>query len=140
MLDLHLSLMIVVLFIFFILLVQLNNRLYRPLLTFMDRRKDTIARDMKEASSLGSDAEELLNEAKANIEEAKSKSAKLRMEAIEEAKSKNLVALEAKQDELNKDYEEFLAKLEEEKETLKSSILSQLPLIKTSLKAKFSQI
>ncbi len=140
MLDLHLSLMIVVLFIFFILLVQLNNRLYRPLLTFMDRRKDTIARDMKEASSLGSDAEELLNEAKANIEEAKSKSAKLRMEAIEEAKSKNLVALEAKQDELNKDYEKFLAKLEEEKETLKSSILSQLPLIKTSLKAKFSQI
>ena len=140
MLDLHLSLMIVVLVIFFILLVQLNNRLYQPLLRFMDRRRDTIARDLKEASALGSDTDVLLNEAKAKVEEAKSKAAKLRQEATEESKSKNLAALEAKQEELAKEYEEFLVKLEEEKEVLKSSILSQLPLIKESLKAKFSQI
>ncbi len=140
MLDLHLSLMIVVLVIFFILLVQLNNRLYQPLLRFMDRRRDTIARDLKEANALSSDTEELLAEAKANIEEAKTKAAKMRAEAIEDAKSKNLAALEAKQEELSREYEEFLSKLEEEKEALKSSILSQLPLIKSSLKAKFSQI
>lgn len=140
MLDLHLSLMIVVLVIFFILLVQLNNRLYQPLLRFMDRRRDTIARDLKEANALSSDTEELLAEAKANIEEAKTKAAKMRAGAIEDAKSKNLAALEAKQEELSREYEEFLSKLEEEKEALKSSILSQLPLIKSSLKAKFSQI
>ncbi len=140
MLDLHLSLMIVVLVIFFFLLVQLNNRLYQPLLRFMDRRRDTIARDLKEASTLGSDTDVLLNEAKANIEEAKSKAAKLRQKAIEESKSKNLAVFETKQKELAKEYEEFLVKLEEEKEVLKSSILSQLPLIKESLKAKFSQI
>ena len=140
MLDLHLSLMIVVLVIFFLLLVQLNNRLYEPLLRFMDRRKETIAKDLKEASSLGSDAEELLVEAKANIDEAKSKAAKLKQEVIEECKAKNLKAYEAKQEELAKEYEEFLSKLEEEKEALKSAILSELPLIKNSLKAKFSKI
>ena len=140
MLDLHLSLMIVVLVIFFLLLVQLNNRLYEPLLRFMDRRKETIAKDLKEASSLGSDAEELLVEAKANIDEAKSKAAKLKQEVVEECKTKNLTAYEAKQEELAKEYEEFLSKLEDEKETLKSAILSELPLIKNSLKAKFSKI
>jgi len=140
MLDLHLSLMLVVLVIFFILLVQLNNRLYGPLLRFMERREETIARDLKEAGKLSGNSEELLAKANATIEEAKAKAASMRQNAIEESKNENLSAYEAKQKELNKKYEEFLAKLDEEREALKGSILSNLPIIKQSLKAKFSKI
>jgi F-type H+-transporting ATPase subunit b len=132
--------MIVVLAIFFFLLVQLNKRLYVPLLRFMDRRDETIARDLKDAGNLSSDSEELFAEAQANLSEAKAKAAQMRQDAIEKCKEENLAAYEKRQAELVAEYERFMSRLDEEREALRGSVLSQLPLIKESLKAKFSKI
>ena len=140
MLELHPFLMGIVLLIFFFLIYQLNERLYTPLLRFMDDRDETIARDLEAAKSLSSGSEELLSQAQAKLEEARSEAARIRQAAIAAVKEENAKALTAKQRELEEEYQRFSEHLSEERESLKSAVLSQLPLIKESLKAKFSQI
>ena len=140
MLDIHLSLMLVALLIFFILIYQLNTRLYVPLLRFMDTRDRTIAKDLKAAQNLSSDSDELLATARENLDRARSEAARLRQEAIERVKEENQRAYEEKLGTLETQYGEFRVRLEADREALKSTVLSQLPLIKEGLKAKFSQI
>ena len=140
MLDISPLLMVVTLVIFLFLLVWLNNKLYKPLLEFMDSRDATIARDMKEASSVGGSSEELIAKANANINNAKATAAKIRNDAIEEGKQKSLEAISKKQSELEKSYDEFMAKLAKEKEELKNSLASHIPEIKESLSSKFAQL
>ncbi len=140
MLDISPLLMVVTLVIFLFLLVWLNNKLYKPLLEFMDSRDATIARDMKEASSVGGSSEELIVKANANINNAKATAAKIRNDAIEEGKQKSLEAISKKQSELEKSYDEFMARLAKEKEELKNSLVSHIPEIKESLSSKFAQL
>ncbi|WP_457605659.1 F0F1 ATP synthase subunit B family protein [Nitratifractor sp.] len=140
MLDLYPSLMLVVLLIFFFLIYQLNQKLFKPLLQFMDQRDSTIAKDLKAAKSLSSDSDELLAKAEENLNRARSEAAQLRQEAIEKIKEENRISQEKRLNELEGEYAEFRKRLEEEREALKSVVLSQLPLIKEGLKAKFSQI
>jgi F-type H+-transporting ATPase subunit b len=132
--------MVIVLLIFFFLIYQLNTKLYRPLIRFMDNREETIAKDLEAARNLSSDSDELRAKAQANLDAARSEAARMRQEAIEKVKTANAEAAERKQRELEEKYQQFRVQLEEERESLKSTVLSQLPLIKESLKAKFSQI
>ena len=134
MLELHPFLMGIVLLIFFFLIYQLNDRLYGPLLRFMD------ARDLEAAKNLSSGSEELLAQAQAKLEEARSEAARIRQTAVQAVKEENAAALAAKQETLEEEYRRFTERLAEERKSLKSTVLSQLPLIKESLKAKFSQI
>jgi F-type H+-transporting ATPase subunit b len=140
MLDLYPSLMGIVLLIFFFLLYQLNQKLYRPLIRFMDDRDQTIAKDLKAAKNLSSDSGDLQSRARENLERARNEAARMRQRAIESVRNENQKALEEKQRELEEEYLRFTTRLEKEREDLKTKILSQLPLIKESLKAKFSQI
>jgi len=140
MLDIHVSLMLIVLAIFFFLIFQLNQRLFIPLLRFMDTRDRTIAKDLEAARSLSNDSESLQAQARENLEKARSEAARMRQEAIASVKEENQRAYEVKQRALENQYAEFTQRLETDREALKSAVLSQLPLIKESLKAKFSQI
>ena len=140
MLDIYPWLMLVMLVIFFVMMYQLNQKLYKPLLRFMDDRDAAIAKDMEVAKNMGGNTDELIAQAEANIDEAKGKAAKLRQEVVENAKNKSIEAIEAKQAELEKKHIKFAAKLEEDRISLQNSLLSQIPLIKESLKAKFSQL
>ena len=140
MLDIYPWLMLVMLVIFFVMMYQLNQKLYKPLLRFMDDRDAAIAKDMEVAKNMGGNTDELTAQAEANIDEAKAKATKLRQEVVENAKNKHIEAIEAKQAELEKKHIKFATKLEEERILLQNSLLSQIPLIKESLKAKFSQL
>ncbi len=140
MLEIHPWLMVVVLLIFFFLLYQLNDRLYEPLLRFMDERDKTIARDLAEAKQLSSGSEELLRKAQAILDEARSEAAQIRQSAVEKVKEENAAAFSAKQRELDEQYQRFQEELSAKRESLKAVILSQMPLIKESLKAKFSKL
>lgn len=140
MLDINLSLMAVMLLVFFVMLYQLNKTLYKPLLKFMDDRDAAIAKDMDAARNMRGNTDELQAKAQANINEAKAIAAKLRQDTMEEGKAKTAETVAQKQAELEKMQAGFLAKLEEEKKVLQNSLLSQIPLIKEGLKAKFSQL
>jgi len=139
MLTLSPSLMLIVLLLFIGLIVYLDKALYQPIINFMDQRDMTIAKASKESQELSGSAEELLKEANEILEKAKQEANKMRQSAIEEAGSEAEKLIATKEVELDKAYEEFTKRLEEEKEELKNGLLSQVPLIKESLKAKFSQ-
>jgi len=140
MLDIYPSLMAIMLLIFFVMLYQLNNKLYKPLLKFMDDRDAAIAKDMAVARNMGGNTDELQAKAEANLDEAKAAAAKLRQNVVEEGKVKTAEAIAKKQAELEKRQELFAVELEEEKVALQNSLLAQIPLVKEGLKAKFSQL
>lgn len=140
MLDINLSLMAIMLAVFFIMLYQLNTKLYKPLLRFMDDRDAAIAKDMDAARNMGGNTDALQAKAQANLDEAKKTAAKLRQEVAEEGKSKTTEALAQKQSELEVEKARYAEKLDEEKVALQNALLSQIPLVKESLKAKFSQL
>ena len=140
MLDIHLPLMLFVLALFLTLLVLLNTMLFQPLLKFMDDRDASIAKDLTAAKSLSGDSDELNAKADENISNAKNEAAAIRQNAIDAEKTLSAQKVESKQGELDKKYTQFAEKLNSEKENLKKDLLSQMPLFKESLKAKFSKL
>ncbi len=140
MLDIHVSLMLLVAVVFLVLLILLNSWLYQPLLRFMDERDKNIRRDLENVSFNTQEIDELNAKAEEVIANAKSEAAALRAKTIEESKLLAQSKLESKKEELEKRYQAFLEELKGEEAKLKSELLSQMPLFKESLKAKFSQI
>jgi len=140
MLDIHLPLMLFVLVLFLTLLVVLNNMLFQPLLKFMDDRDASIAKDLKAAKSLSGNTDELNAKAEENISIAKNEAATIRQNAIDAQKADSAKKVETKQSELDKEYVKFVETLGAEKESLKKTLLSEMPLFKESLKAKFSEL
>jgi len=140
MLDIHLGLMLFVLALFLILLVLLNNMLVQPLVRFMDDRDNSIAKDLEAAKGLGGNTDELNAKADEIINNAKNEAASIRQKAMEDEKLLALSKLDTKQKELDMKYEKFSEKLKSETENLKNELLSQMPLFKESLKAKFSKL
>jgi len=140
MLDIHLPLMLFVLALFLALLVLLNNMLFQPLVKFMDDRDASIAKDLEAAKSFSGNTEELNAKADEIISDAKNEAASIRQKAIDAAKALAASKIETKQHELDTEYSTFIEKLNSEKESLKNALLSQMPLFKESLKAKFSRL
>ena len=140
MLDIHLPLMLFVLVLFLTLLVLLNNMLFQPLLKFMDDRDASIAKDLKAAKSLSGNTDELNAKADENISNAKNEAATIRQNAIDAEKTLAAGKVESKKGELDKEYAKFVEQLTSDKESLKESLLSQMPLFKESLRAKFSEL
>ncbi|SFV66694.1 ATP synthase F0 sector subunit b' [hydrothermal vent metagenome] len=114
--------------------------LFQPLVKFMDDRDRSIAKDLEAAKGLSGNSDELNAQAAENIDNAKAEAAAIRQKAIDKEKSLAASKVEAKQEELNKKYKNFAEKLAADKENLKNSLLSQMPLFKESLKAKFSKL
>jgi F-type H+-transporting ATPase subunit b len=106
----------------------------------MDDRDNSIAKDLKAAKSFSGNSDELNAKADENISIAKNEAAAIRQKAIDDEKTLAASRVGSKQSELDKEYEGFVEKLTLEKESLKSSLLSQMPLFKESLKAKFSKL
>ncbi|MFT7824192.1 MAG: F0F1 ATP synthase subunit B' [Sulfurimonas sp.] len=140
MLDLHLPLMLFVLVLFLSLLVLLNNMLFQPLVKFMDDRDNTIAKDLEAAKGLSGNTDELNAKADEILSNAKVEAAAIRQKAIDDEKALAASKVETKQSELEKEYTRFKERLASDKEELKNSLLSQMPLFKESLKAKFSKL
>jgi F-type H+-transporting ATPase subunit b len=140
MLDISLSLMLVVAVVFLVMLILLNNWLYQPLMAFMDERDKSIRKDLENVSADSSEIDELKAKAEAVIAEAKSEAAVLRAKTIDESKLLAMSKIEAKKEELEETYKAFLDSLKKEEDELRSELISQMPLFKESLKAKFSQI
>ncbi len=140
MLDIHLPLMLFVLVLFLILIVLLNNMLFQPLVKFMDDRDASIAKDLEVAKSVSGNTDELNAKADEIISNAKNEAASIRQKAIDDEKTLAASKVESKQDELDTEYNKFVKKLNSDKENIKNALLSQMPLFKESLKAKFSKL
>ena len=140
MLDIHLPLMLFVLALFLTLLVLLNNMLFQPLVKFMDDRDNSLAKDLEAAKGISGNSDELNAKADEIISNAKNEAAGIKQKAIDDEKTLAAAKIETKQNELETEYNKFVEKLNSDKENLKNSLLSQMPLFKESLKAKFSKL
>ncbi len=140
MLDISPVLLVSSAIIFLLVLARLNSCLYKPLLKHMDDRDEQIKTDLENAKSNTSDVDSMLEEANKIISNAKKEANSIReqarLEATEVAEAK-LAQVKATMDQK---YNSFLQTLEEEKVTLKSSLVANMPLYKEGLKAKISSI
>jgi F-type H+-transporting ATPase subunit b len=106
----------------------------------MNKRDDDIKRDLSKASSNDDEIDQLNSKAESIIMNAKQEAAALREKVIADAKELAESKLEAKRAELAGEYSEFEKSLAESKEQLTKELMSQVPLFKEAVKAKFSKI
>ncbi len=140
MLDINPMLLGITVIVFLILLYLLNSWLYNPLLKYMEDRDALLKKELEEVSSNDSEIAALKAKAEQIKTDAKLEAASLREKVIADAKELAESKMEAKRSELATVYGAFKESLTKEKEQLNSALLSQVPLFKEAVKAKFSQI
>jgi len=140
MLDISRLIMVVTFVIFVTMLYLLNQKLYKPLLKYMDDREATLNREMQEAQNMSGNSSDLEAQAHQTIEEAKAQAAAARQKTLELLHQEQAEAVEARQNELAKKFESFMASLADEKDALKQKLLAEMPMLKESLKAKIGQL
>ncbi len=140
MLDISPILLAVTIVVFLILIAVLNSWLYRPLFAYMEKRDADIKNDLNEAGSTDDEVAALKAEAQGIIDEAKRAVSELREKVIADARELANSKIDAKRAELAGQYSEFETSLNEERKQIKVALLSQVPLYKEAVKAKFSQI
>ncbi|MBL0707631.1 MAG: F0F1 ATP synthase subunit B' [Sulfurimonas sp.] len=140
MLDINPILLLATFVVFLSLIAVLNSWLYNPLFSFMNKRDDDIKKDLQKVGNNDDEINALDSEAKSIINNAKLEASVLREKVIEDAKELAESKLEAKRAELATEYLEFEKSFRESKEQLISDLMSQVPLFKDAVKAKYSQI
>jgi F-type H+-transporting ATPase subunit b len=140
MLDISPILLLVTGSVFFILLIVLNKMLYKPLLTFIDNRNESIKRDLENAGKNTSDVEAYYKEADQIILVAKAEAGKIREAALSEAREIAAKKVEQKQSELDEEYALFLKDLSAEKTQFRDSLSASIPLFRDTIKQKLNNI
>lgn len=140
MLDINPLLLSITIVVFLILIAVLNSLLFKPLFNYMNERDASIKNDLDKVGNNDAEIAELTAQAQSIVNDAKLEAAALREKVIAEAKELAESKIEAKRAELAENRAEFEKALAQSRANLKSSLLSQLPLYKEAVKAKFSQI
>ena len=140
MLDISPVLLVATLVVFLVLIALLNSWLYNPLLGYMQKRDEDIKKDLSEVGSNDDEIAALHAQADKIVSDAKAEAMALREKVVSEAKELSDSKIEAKKAELAEKFATFTASLNEEKESLNSVLLSELPLFKEAIKAKISKI
>jgi F-type H+-transporting ATPase subunit b len=140
MLDINPILLLVTFVVFVSLIAVLNSWLYNPLFSFMDRRDADLKRDLDTLGSNDDEINTLHEKASSIMATAKLEAAALREKVIADAKELAESKLDAKRAELASEYLEFEQSLTNTKNELTSDLMSQVPVFKEAVKAKFNQI
>ena len=140
MLDINPILLLATFVVFLSLIAVLNSWLYNPLFSFMNKRDEDIKRDLEKVGSNDDEINELTSKAESIIMNAKLETAALREKVIADAKELADSKIEAKRAELASEYLEFEQSLAKSKEQLTSDLMTQVPVFKKAVEAKFSQI
>ncbi|MDD2566414.1 MAG: FoF1 ATP synthase subunit B' [Thiovulaceae bacterium] len=140
MLDINPILLVATLVVFLTLIAVLNSWLYNPLFAYMNKRDEDIRKDLQKVNSNDDEIRELHAKAEAIVVGARLEAAALREKVIADAKELAESKLEAKRAELASEYLEFKQSLAKSKDALKQDLISQVPVFREAVKAKFSQI
>ena len=140
MLDINPILLLVTFVVFISLIAVLNSWLYNPLFSHMNKRDSDIKRDLDMVGSNDTEINVLNFKAESIIMNAKLEAAALREKVITDAKELAESKLEAKRVELAHEYLEFEQSLAKSKDELTTDLMSQVPMFKEAIQAKFSQI
>jgi F-type H+-transporting ATPase subunit b len=106
----------------------------------MDDRTESIAKDLANAKSNGSDIDGMLVEAKEIIAKAKNEASLIREKATTQAKESTGSKLASAKSDIETKYNDFVKSLLVDKESLKESLVASMPMFKESLKLKINSI
>jgi len=140
MLDINPILLLITFVVFISLIAVLNSWLYNPLFSFMNQRDNDIKNDLAKIGNNDDEINELHEKAKTIVMNAKLEASALREKVIADAKELAESKLEAKRAELASEYLEFEQSLSNSKDELTTDLMSQVPVFKEAVKAKFNQI
>jgi len=140
MLDISPMLLGSTLIVFLILIAVLNSLLYKPLLSYMEKRDADIKRDLEQVGNNDAEIAALYAEADKIVNGAKLEAAALREKVIAEAKASANGKVEAKRAELAEEYAKFQDTLASERADLKKSLQNEAPSFQAAVTAKLSQI
>ena len=140
MLDINPILLLATFVVFLSLIAVLNSWLYRPLFSYMDKRDEDIKKDLSKIGSNDDEIQALNSKAQSIVNKAKLDAAALREKVVADAKELAESKLEARRAELASEYAEFEKSLATTKDELTADLMSQVPVFKTAVEAKFSQI
>ena len=140
MLDINPILLLATFVVFLSLIAVLNSWLYRPLFSYMDKRDEDIKKDLSKIGSNDDEIQALHSKATSIINKAKLDAAALREKVVADAKELAESKLEARRAELASEYAEFEKSLAKSRDELTTDLMSQVPVFKTAIEAKFSQI
>jgi len=140
MLDINPILLLVTFVVFLSLIAVLNSWLYNPLFAYMNKRDEDIKKDLEKVGSNDDEITELNSKAENIIMNAKLEAAALREKVIADAKELANSKLETRRAELATEFTKFEQSLAQTEKQLADDLMSQVPLFKEAVKAKFSQI
>jgi len=140
MLDINLGLLIFTAVVFFALIYFLNNILYQPLLGFMKKREALIQGDLDSIAENSGDVESSLAKATSLISDAKTEAAKIRENAVNQAKEAASKELAIAQAAIEEKYEAFAKELSSERTGLKSELVASLSTYQNALQTKLKNI
>ena len=140
MLEIDPKLLGITVVVFLVMIYLLNVILYKPILSFVDSRNESIANEEKELSKYGNDTKKYEEESAAILASARDEVSKLKAAAIQSANELSKSKIDAERARLEADYKEFEASLKTEQEALKVALSDNLPIIKTEIKSVLSKL
>ena len=140
MLDISPIVMLIEAGIFLVTLILLNQWLFQPLLSFMEKREAKLEAELKAVSNNTDEAKQYEEQIASILEEAKSEANKIKKLAIDEAKQQANAMVESAVEKIEAEKKAFYANLEAKKAEIQSSLESSSSELKDMLSAKLKGI
>lgn len=133
-------LMLLVFVCFIVLLVLLNQWLYKPLLKFMDDRDAMINKDLHDIKGSAQEIAEIEKQIANVLGEAQKEAKTIIDKATAQARALSESTIAQKKQELDAKMVEFHKELATEQENLKKELLGHIGEYKQSIQAKLQQV
>jgi F-type H+-transporting ATPase subunit b len=140
MLDISPIVMLIEAGIFLVTLILLNQWLFKPLLSFMEKRDKELEEQLKSVSNNANEAKEYEEEIASIIEKAKVEASRIKKEATEIAKKEAMKMVESEVAKIEKVKIAFNSELEVKKADLMSSLEENSNELKSVLSTKLKGI
>jgi len=140
MLDIKLSVMLIEAGIFLVTLILLNQWLFQPLLSFMEKRDAKLAEELKSVSSNANEAKKYEEEIASILDNAKAEANKIKKLASDEAKKEAVSMVESEVSKIEASRKAFYAELEAKKDELAKQLEVNSAELKDMLSTKLKGI
>ncbi|TLD80691.1 F0F1 ATP synthase subunit B family protein [Helicobacter trogontum] len=132
--------MLVVFIVFMITMLMLNKFVFQPLFTYMDQREQKVTNDLQLVTREDNELQRIENEIHEVLSNAKAQAFAAKEEQIEEAKKSANAKIGRIQNENREKMDAFMAKLQENRDSIKNDLRTNIGDIESLLTTKIRHI
>ncbi|WP_104718640.1 F0F1 ATP synthase subunit B family protein [Helicobacter trogontum] len=132
--------MLVVFIVFMITMLMLNKFVFQPLFTYMDQREQKVTNDLQLVTREDNELQRIENEIHEVLSNAKAQAFAAKEEQIEEAKKSANAKIKRIQNENREKMDAFMAKLQENRDSIKNDLRTNIGDIESLLTTKIRHI